>query len=282
MSPATTLVCLLGFAQPVDAPTDAPAVATPSADDVPDPTVAPPPAPAATPPASSDPPPDDELESADPAATAVDDAADGDAAPGAPPPPSAAAPRPQTPLPPAPDPADPGTLSTGPWRGRAWVTLRIDAVVPVGGQRPARGTLFSAAGGIWAGYRATNYIGVFGGLTTFLHDVETVVDSDLATGEEFETTTFGRLTLVDLAVVRLWWPTQGRVQPFVDVGGFVGRYRAPNSGSGAVAGGRFGAGLDAWLGPTFSLNFSLDERLIALHRTIGHTLQFGFGATLHW
>ncbi len=111
---------------------------------------------------------------------------------------------------------------------------------------------------------------------------ETSTETDPATAESFESVTFGRLTLVDLAVVRLWWPTARRVQPFLDVGGFVGGYRSPGSDSNAVGGGRFGLGFDAWLGPTFSLNFGIDERLIAIRNTIGHTLQFGFGATLHW
>lgn len=245
--------------------------------------VAPPPSAAADQPASSTPPPTDDIDSLGPAAeTANADPPDDPAALLEPPPPTAATPRRQTPLPPPPDPVDPSRLDKGPWRGHGWVTLRIDVVAPVGGQRPARGSIVSAAGGIWAGYRIRNYVGVFGGVTTFLHDRETTTQTDPQTGEVFESTTFGRLTLVDLAVVRLWWPTRGRVQPFIDVGGFVGGYRSPLSDSDSVGGGRFGAGLDVWLGPTFSLNFGVDERLIAIKDSIGHTLQAGFGAALHW
>jgi hypothetical protein len=143
--------------------------------------------------------------------------------------------------------------------------------------------VLTGAGGAWAGWRLHPLVGLHGGFTTFAHDRGTVTVFDEARGEDVEVAEFGRMTLVDLAIVRAFIPTPGRIQPYFDVGGFVGAYRAPFSdGPRATGGGRFGVGVDFWLGPTFTLSVAFDERLIAVGRNVGHTLQTGLAAGLHW
>ncbi len=187
-----------------------------------------------------------------------------------------------TPLPAAPPREDPSSLRQGSWRGRGWFQIRLDLVAPVAGERPGRGNVTSASGGVQAGWRPLPRLGFGVGLSTFLHDKAAgiAVDSE---GGSVEVSDFGRLTLFDVGFVRLFVPTRGRVEPRFDLGAVVGIYRAPWADDPkVVAGARGGVGADVWLGPTFSLEFSVDPRLIVVDGAAGLTLQAGVGATIHW
>jgi hypothetical protein len=119
-------------------------------------------------------------------------------------------------------------------------------------------------------------------MTTFIHDARSEIALD-EFGEQVEVTGYGRLVLFDLAVLRLFLPVKGRVQPYFDAGGGVGVYRRPfGDASDAVGVGRLGLGTDFWLAPTFSLGLAADYRLLGIERSVGHTLQFGLLATVHW
>ena len=182
-------------------------------------------------------------------------------------------------MPAAPKPST-GKTEKGSWRGVGWVELRIDFVAPVGGTPPARGNVLTAAGGVWAAWRPHRIVSVYGGLTTFIHDQDTRLIEDGP--DEVEVAAFGRMTLVDIGIVRLYIPTKGRVEPHFNVGGFVGAYAPPFVKTEAAGGVRLGAGVDFWLGPTFTLSLGFDERLIVVGRNVGHTLMTGVIAGLHW
>jgi hypothetical protein len=187
-----------------------------------------------------------------------------------------------TPLPPAPTRRDPTSLDTRPWRGRGWFDLRVDAMIPLAGRRPARGNVVSVAGGFNLGWRIHEVVGVYAGMNTFVHDedVTTTVHTD---GSVRAVQGVGRTVLFDLAVMRLWLPVGRRVQPWADVGGGVGVYRAAFSTSGrAVGTGRAGVGVDFWLSPTFTLTLGSAYRLQAIDRTLGHALSVGAEIGVHW
>lgn len=186
------------------------------------------------------------------------------------------------PLPEAPPRVDPGTLDVHAWRGRGFFQIHIGAMVPLGGVRPGAGTVASAGGGVQLGWRIHPVFALGVGLTTFLHDhgEQLAVDS---VGDTVKVRDFGRLTLFDPLFARFWIPTRRRVEPRFDVGVLLGSYRPPFEGAAELAVGvRMGAGLDVWIGPSFSLDFGVDPRLIIVDGRAGVTLQAGMGATVHW
>ncbi len=186
------------------------------------------------------------------------------------------------PLPPAPARMDPSTLDRSAWRGRGFFQIHIGAMVPVGGERPGAGTVATAGGGVQLGWRAHPVFAIGVGLTTFVHDAQTTLATD-STGATVEVRDFGRLTLYDPVFLRLFIPTKRRIEPRFDVAPLLGTYRGPFGGPlQLAAGARVGAGLDVWIGPSFSLDFGVDPRLIIIDGTAGVTLQAGAGATVHW
>ncbi|MCR9166246.1 MAG: hypothetical protein ACE37F_26650 [Nannocystaceae bacterium] len=186
------------------------------------------------------------------------------------------------PLPQAPARVDPGTLERHAWRGTGFFQIHVGAMVPLGGQRPGAGTVASAGGGVQLGWRVHPVFALGVGLTTFLHDHDETLATDSA-GNTVEVRDFGRMTLFDPAFVRFFVPTRRRIEPRFDVGVLLGSYRPPLAGSPRLAGGvRAGAGLDVWIGPSFSLDFGVDPRLIIVDGRAGVSLQAGMGATVHW
>lgn len=186
------------------------------------------------------------------------------------------------PLPDAPPRVDPGTLDPHAWRGRGFFQIHIGAIVPLGGSRPGAGTVASAGGGVQVGWRIRPVFGLGVGVTTFLHDhaEQLAVDS---VGDTVKVRDFGRLTLFDPLFARFWIPTRRRVEPRFDAGVLLGSYRPPfEGGAKLAAGARVGAGVDVWIGPSFSLDFGVDPRLIVIDGRAGVTLQAGMGATVHW
>lgn len=259
------------------------------------PAVAPPPAPAgeteatvavqaepgsaSAPPADADPSPE-ATGGPTPAAGAVDAASPTSAVPAAEPKTSTPI-ADQEPLPDAPPRVSSADLETHAWRGQGFFQIHLAAMVPVAGARPARGTVASAGGGLQVGWRALPYLAAGVGLTTFLHDAGERLTTDSA-GETVEVQDFGRLSLFD-PFVRFFVPTRRRVEPRFDAGVLLGTYRAPFSESAQFAtGARIGVGIDVWIGPSFSLDFGVDPRLLVLDGTAGVTLQAGMGATVHW
>lgn len=186
------------------------------------------------------------------------------------------------PLPPAPPATDPSQLPKEAWRGVGFFQIHLGATIPAGGSRPAAGTVVSAGGGIQAGWRPSKFFAVGVGVTTFVHDAgrEEAVDSS---GERVEVTDLGRMTVFDAAFVRAYIPMMRRVEPRFDVGALVGTYRGPfTTRARVVSGVRAGAGVDLWVGPAFSIDVSVDPRLLVVGDAVGFTVQAGLGATVHW
>lgn len=154
--------------------------------------------------------------------------------------------------------------------------------MPVRGQGLARGEVVAGVGHLTFGYRPLHWLGLATGFETWVHDADDRITED-DFGTAIEARDFGRVFMFDLATVRFFLPGSRRIEPFVDVGGGVGMYRPPfrndvlGVGSGTVA-----LGMEAWLGPTFSLTVGAQYRLLAIRNDVGHLLQFGLGATVHW
>ncbi len=185
-------------------------------------------------------------------------------------------------MPPAPAREDPLYLEPGPWRGVAWLTLRLDLIAPLAGQRPARGSVLAASGGFEGGWRLHRMFGLYAGVSTFLHDRERRTAYDPAQGEERVELANGRMVLFDPVVLRVFVPRPRRVEPYLDVGGTVGGYRAPFATRGQATGGlRVGTGLDVWLAPTVSLALNLDHRVLWIGRRVGYAILGGAGLTFH-
>lgn len=186
------------------------------------------------------------------------------------------------PLPEAPPRVDPGTLDRHAWRGIGFFQIHVGAIVPLGGRRPGAGTVTAAGGGVQLGWRIRPVVALGVGLTTFLHDHAETLATDSG-GNTVEVRDFGRMTLFEPLFARFFVPTKRRVEPRFDVGALLGTYRPPIEGSPQLAGGiRVGAGLDVWIGPSFSLDFGVDPRLLLVDGRAGVTLQAGMGATVHW
>ena len=186
------------------------------------------------------------------------------------------------PLPEAPARIDPGTLDRHAWRGTGFFQIHVGALVPLGGVRPAAGTVASAGGGVQLGWRVRPVLALGVGLTTFLHDHAETLATD-SVGNTVEVRDFGRMTLFDPVFVRFFVPTKRRIEPRFDVGALLGTYRPPIEGSPQLVGGiRAGAGLDVWIGPSFSLDFGVDPRLLIVDGRAGVSLQAGMGASVHW
>lgn len=186
------------------------------------------------------------------------------------------------PLPEAPPRIDPGTLDRHAWRGTGFFQIHVGAIVPLGGRRPGAGTVASAGGGVQLGWRVRPILALGVGLTTFLHDHAETLATD-SVGNTVEVRDFGRMTVFDPLFVRFFVPTKRRIEPRFDVGALLGTYRPPIEGSPQLAGGiRAGAGLDVWIGPSFSLDFGVDPRLLIVDGRAGVSLQAGMGATVHW
>lgn len=170
----------------------------------------------------------------------------------------------------------------GPFRGRFWLEVSLGLIGPVGGRRPAAGTVLTAVGGGAFGWRLHRHVGLYTALSSYLHDAETVTFVD-EVGNEFDERAFGRITMFDLAVLRVALPATARVEPRIDVGGGIGARRRPfDSGAQAVGSIRSGVGVDFWLGPTFTLGASLVHRLTLLNDAAGHALFGTADLGVHW
>jgi hypothetical protein len=187
-----------------------------------------------------------------------------------------------SPLPEAPAPVDPASIARGPWRGRWLLDISLGVSVPLGGSPPGAGGVVSGQGGAAFGARLHPIVAVGTGLATFVHDAATrdVVDDD---GQVVRAVGLGRVTAFEAGFVRLYVPRPRRIEPRFDVALLLGPYRPPFGGPRRLAAGlRAGAGVDFWLGPTFTLALEASYRLLAIERNVGHGLQTTLGMGIHW
>jgi hypothetical protein len=190
----------------------------------------------------------------------------------------------QAPLPQPKPPVDPSTIKQGPWRGAGWISLRLTVGGPIGGEFPAKARVVAIGGGGEIGWRVRNYIGVFAGLYRGPHDQGKRVVTDPATGVQLEVLDTGHMTNIDFAVARVFWPLDGRIQPYVDLGGGMAILEPPDPSDPVQLGGHFrgGLGFDAWVARSVTLGFGLIYRANAVDDTVGHHLQGFAGLGLHW
>ncbi|MEE9383266.1 MAG: hypothetical protein V3V08_07615 [Nannocystaceae bacterium] len=187
------------------------------------------------------------------------------------------------PLPPPPPHADPSTIRRGPWRGVGWVGFRATMTVPLGGELPAKGDVAASGGGVEMGWRIRNLIGVGGGLSRTTHQRSETQYHDPVVGGTVTEYAYGFLTYLDL-MSRLYVPLDGRVQPYIDVGGGVAWLEPSDPEVLAIIGGqgKAGIGLDAWIARNLTFGGGLTYRITSLDGAVGHSahghLQFG----IHW
>jgi hypothetical protein len=183
------------------------------------------------------------------------------------------------PAPPKPEPKE--SVRRGAWRGRGWVELGLDVTITPLGRGPDL-RVVSLGAGVGLGIRLHRAIGLFTAMGTFVNAVERLRfaagDGSIAVREDV-----GRIFVWDLAVVRAFVPTRGRVQPFVDVGGGVGIDRPPFGDRRRALGLlRAGLGLDIWLGPTTTLGVNATYRLLGAKHDVKHAIAFGGALGFHW
>ena len=199
-----------------------------------------------------------------------------------------------TPLPPPPAPLDPKKISRGPWRGRAWMGLRMSVTGPVGGEIGARPGVLSLGGGADVGWRINNVLGLGMGVSGQIHSRTRV--REVGTND---TVRFNNGMLYwDAAFLRVYMPLKRRFQPYIEVGGGLARlnHHAPDA-SGSVVGLRsYGAqvraalGIEGWVSSTVTIGFSGTYRLNAFKAlpgqgpgwTVGHAMQGVLELGFHW
>ncbi len=141
------------------------------------------------------------------------------------------------------------------------------------------------------GWRATNWIGLYAGLSAYVHEAMYAGATD-AYGNTGRALFYGRATVIDVPVVRLFLPVSGRFQPFVDLGAgvtFVNRVRDDPSFS-ALGHGRFSLGFDAWVARRTTLGVLAGYRLLGMAddsdaddvNELGHQLQLGLELGFHF
>ena len=194
-----------------------------------------------------------------------------------------------TPLPPPPAPEDPSTIAQGPWRGRFWFGARLDLLVPLAGEQPAKGHVVGVGGAFAFGWRINNWLGLHTGLSTVAHSADRVRYLDQF-GNTYSGLEYGQLLAFELIGARFYVPLNGAFQPYLDVAGGPALLFQPDSEDAVVGGvGTGGIGFDGWLSPNFSLGADVAYRLIGLaaesddeDETVGHGLRIGAHLGVHW
>lgn len=183
------------------------------------------------------------------------------------------------PLPPAPPPVDPATIPRGSWRGVMWLSLRLHVAGYIGGDAPARPTVVALGGGAEAGWRIRQWVGLGSSFSQQPHELyrEDVPDAPAVV------TRRGYMSAWDIAFLRLWAPVDGRVDPYLDVGGglaFFDPARDRPSLVGATV--RASLGLDVWVARNLTLGFAGIYRLNLIDSTLGHAWQGAIEFAVHW
>jgi hypothetical protein len=141
---------------------------------------------------------------------------------------------------------------------------------------------FGGAGEL--GYRATNWIGIAAGISRQPHDRAKRVVLDPISGDELELIDTGHLTSFDFAIARLYWPLDGRFQPYADVGGGLAVLEPPDPQEAVLVGGhvRGSVGFDAWVARSVTLGAGVLYRASFVDDKIGSQLTGFVGLGLHW
>ena len=183
------------------------------------------------------------------------------------------------PLPPPPAPVPPETIPRGSWRGVGWLAIRLHVGGPIAGVAPARPTVISLGGGAEGGWRIRQWIALGSGFSRQAHEVyrENVPQADAVASFR------GYMTAWDVAIVRLYAPVRGRIDPFIDLGGglsFFDPARDRASQVGATI--RASAGFEAWITRRMTLGLSGIYRANFVDETTGHVWQAAVDLGIHW
>lgn len=190
------------------------------------------------------------------------------------------------PLPPPPTPVNPSRIQQGPWRGKAWIGVKVTVTGPLGtGPGPyANPTVLSWGGLLEGGWRINNLFAVGASISRHPHQQRKTVVRDPFDELEYTTVYTGRLLPVDV-FARAYAPVFGRFQPYIDVGGGIALITPPlpqdaNRAAGVARG---SVGLDIWLARNFTINASVLYRFIgAGGADIGHSLSGHAGVGIHF
>lgn len=186
-----------------------------------------------------------------------------------------------TPLPPPPARVDPSTIEAGPWRGDGWLDVRLRVIGPLGGDGQARSNAVAWGGGLAAGWRINNWVGIAGGFTRGPHYVrERTYDVDGLTVRERYVE---YLTAFDV-FGRFFVPVQGRVQPWADAG-LAFALREQGTRPSRPLGGlqvRGALGTDFWVARSFTIGLGVIYRLTYVDESTGHQLGGTVDLGFHW
>lgn len=191
----------------------------------------------------------------------------------------------QAPLPAPLPPVDPSTIAKGPWRGTGWIALRLTVGGPLGGpEYPSASRVVAFGGAGEVGWRIGNLLGVAMGLARRPHDQATRTVVDPNTDLEYRVVENGSITQLDFVIARAHWPLDGRLQPYVDVGGGMAIVEPPDPNEKVILGGsiRGSLGFDAWVARTVTLGAGTQYRANLYDGGTGHHLGGYFELGLHW
>lgn len=182
------------------------------------------------------------------------------------------------PLPPAPPPVDPSTIPRGSWRGVAWISLRMHVTGPIYGDAPGRPTVVALGGGAEGGWRARQWFALGSGFSRQAHEVHRteLLDAPALVRR-------GYMSAWDVAFARFYAPLNGRVDPFIDVGGGLAFFSPARERTSLLAATvRGSVGFDAWITRQLTLGASGIYRANFVDRTVGHAWQAALELGLHW
>lgn len=191
----------------------------------------------------------------------------------------------QPPLPPPAPPVDPTTIAEGPWRGVGWLGMHVVLGGPLdqGVNFPSSSRVLAFGWGFNLGFRAKPWLGFGLGYHRQPHDLVNVEVVGLDGGVYLVEST-GYLNSWELLIVRLWAPTPGRVQPWVDFAGGLSEVQEAHETRPGGVGGQFrvGMGVDFWIQQQISIDLSVNYRLNSVGSEMGHLLNGVAGVGFHW
>ncbi|GEM_PF-3551376 len=188
----------------------------------------------------------------------------------------------QAPLPASPARDDPSTIRPGPWRGTGWLSAGLTVGGSLAGSRPATTNLVAVGGSGELGFRVSNWLGIGSSVSRQIHDEE-ISRFTYADGSRPETHHRGYLTAFDFLLFRFFLPSEGRIQPWLDVGaGIV--FRQPPRAELSEVGftGRGSLGLDLWVSRQVTLSPQITYRANVFDGSQGHSLRAELAIAAHW
>lgn len=185
---------------------------------------------------------------------------------------------PLAPLPPPPPAVPASTIPKLDWRGHLWLALRVNVSGPLGGTSPAKPSVVGVGVLVEGGWRINQIAALGTSLGRQPHEqVRTEVDVGTILQRGWQSTW-------DVALLRLFPPVRGRVDPFVDLGGGVvfiepALEQRPLGIGGST---RVSVGIDAWITKNISIGLGLLHRANFVEGTFGHSLQGLIDISGHW